>query len=81
MDTSIIPTERIEQSILVIRGKRVMLDIHLAEIYGVTTKRLNQQVGRNLDRFPEDFMFQLTQDEFETLRLQFATTNFTMRRN
>jgi len=81
MESSIIPVERIERSIIMIRGKKVMLDIDLAEIYGVTTKRLNQQVGRNPERFPEDFMFQLTQEEFKRLRLQFATANFSMRRN
>jgi hypothetical protein len=53
--------------ILVIRGKKVMIDRDLAALYGVTTKRLNEQVKRNLKRFPEDFMFQLTQDEKEEL--------------
>lgn len=65
--------ERIAQSILVLRGHRVLLDADLAALYGVTTKRLNEQVRRNLDRFPEDFMFQLAQDEHEALRSQFAT--------
>jgi ORF6N domain len=74
MENSIIPPERIEHSILAIRGKRVMLDNDLAEIYGVTTKRLNQQVKRNEERFPEDFMFQLTAEEFELLRSHFATS-------
>lgn len=73
---SLIPVERIEQRILVIRGQRVMLDSDLAELYGVTTKRLNQQVARNPERFPEDFMFQLTLKEFEILRLQFATSSW-----
>jgi phage regulator Rha-like protein len=58
-----IPLERIQQGILLIRGKRVMLDADLAELYGVSTKRLNEQVKRNRDRFPEDFMFQLTATE------------------
>jgi hypothetical protein len=53
-------------------GEKVLLDFDLAEIYGVTTTRLNQQVQRNIDRFPKDFAFQLTQQEFTTLRLQFA---------
>lgn len=75
MKSSIIPIERIEHSIVVIRGKRVMMDWDLAEIYGVTTKRLNQQVKRNEERFPEDFMFQLTSEEFESLRLHFGTSN------
>lgn len=55
--------ERIEQSILVIRGQRVMLDSDLAKLYGVSTKALNQAVKRNTDRFPKDFMFRLTQQE------------------
>lgn len=55
------------------RGHKVMLDFDLAKVYGVTTKRLNQQVQRNEERFPEDFMFQLTVDEADSLRLQFAT--------
>jgi hypothetical protein len=61
--TNLIPMERIERSILLIRGEKVMLDIDLAAIYGVTTKRLNEQVKRNLNRFPSDFMFQLTETE------------------
>jgi hypothetical protein len=56
---------KIEGSILLIRGQRVMLDSELAALYGVTTKRLNQQVHRNLERFPDDFMFQLTETERE----------------
>ena len=55
--------ENVNYSILVIRGKRVMLNHDLAKLYGVTTRRLNEQVRRNPDRFPEDFMFQLTQEE------------------
>jgi len=58
-----VPLERIQQGILLIRGKRVMLDADLAELYGVSTKRLNEQVKRNRDRFPEDFMFRLTATE------------------
>jgi ORF6N domain-containing protein len=58
-----VPVERIEQAILVIRGQRVMLDSDLATLYGVTTKRLNEQVKRNRHRFPADFMFQLTAQE------------------
>jgi len=65
--------ERIAQSILVLRGHRVLLDADLAALYGVTTKRLNEQVRRNRDRFPEDFVFQLSQEEHEALRSQFAT--------
>ena len=59
----LIQPERIERSILLIRGQKVMLDADLAELYGVTTKRLNEQVKRKRDRFPEDFMFRLTLKE------------------
>jgi hypothetical protein len=62
---SLVPEERIEKSILLIRGQKVILDADLAKLYAVTTKRLNQQVKRNRDRFPEDFMFQLTTKEKE----------------
>ncbi len=72
---AIIPAESIEQSIFLIRGERVMLDAGLAGLYGVTTKRLNEQVKRNKHRFPEDFMFQLTLQETRSLRSQIATTN------
>ena len=65
----------IESLIRVIRGQQVMLDSDLAMLYGVETKRLNEQVKRNLNRFPEDFMFQLTQDEVVRSRSQFATLN------
>jgi len=58
-----IPAERIERGIFVLRGQRVMLDTDLAELYGVPTKALNQAVKRNLERFPSDFMFQLTEAE------------------
>ncbi|TDI68580.1 MAG: ORF6N domain-containing protein [Bacteroidetes bacterium] len=71
---SLIPVERIEKSILLIRGHKVMLDADLAELYGVTTGRLNEQVRRNKERFPKDFGFQLTTDEFEILISQFATS-------
>jgi len=60
---AIIPIGQIEQRILLIRGQRVMLDADLADLYGTTTKRLNEQVKRNRGRFPEDFMFQLTEKE------------------
>ncbi len=62
-NTALIPPERIERSILLIRGQKVMLDRDLAYLYGVTTKVLNQAVKRHKDRFPEDFMFQLTMEE------------------
>ena len=70
---SLIPTERIEGSILLIRGHKVILDADLAKLYGVKTKRLNEQVRRNRDRFPPDFMFQLNSEEYFALRSQFAT--------
>lgn len=65
----------IEPLILTLRGQRVMLDADLAELYGVSTKRLNEQVKRNGDRFPADFIFQLTSEEWQSLRSQFATLN------
>jgi hypothetical protein len=70
-----VPVERIEPCILLIRGQRVMLDADLAELYGTTTKALNQAVKRNLERFPADFMFQLTAEEARTRWSQIATTN------
>lgn len=66
--------EKIETMIYTIRNHRVMLDSDLAKLYGVETKRLNEQVRRNLERFPDDFMFQLTAEEFEVLKSQFATS-------
>ncbi len=69
-----IPIERVEQAIFVIRGERVIIDSDLAKLYGVTTARLNQQVRRNGERFPADFMFELTKGENESLMLQFATS-------
>ena len=65
--------EQIEQAILLIRGQRVLLDRDLASLYGVETKNLNRSVRRNLDRFPADFMFQLTRAEAESSRFQFGT--------
>ena len=60
--------------IVVIRGQRVLLDAELAQLYEVETKRFNEQIKRNLTRFPSDFMFRLTDEEFESLRSQFATS-------
>jgi hypothetical protein len=71
--TSLIPIERIDNRILLIRGRRVMLDADLAQLYGVSTKRLNEQVRRNADRFPDDFMLRLTAREAASLRSQIAT--------
>jgi hypothetical protein len=70
----IVPTERIQQIILLIRGEKVILDADLASLYGVTTKRLNEQVRRNRDRFPGDFSFRLTNKEVTILKSHFATS-------
>jgi len=71
----LIPDERIMDKIFLIRDQKVMLDRDLAELYGVETKRLKEAVKRNLFRFPEDFMFELTKEEFDNWRTQFATSN------
>lgn len=71
---NLVPAEIIATKILIIRGKRVMLDSDLAVLYEVKTKRLNEQVARNIKRFPEDFMFQLTEEEADSLRSHFATS-------
>ncbi|RJQ32552.1 MAG: ORF6N domain-containing protein [Actinobacteria bacterium] len=73
--STVIPVERIEKSILLLRGQKVMLDTDLAELYGVETKRLNEAVKRNIDRFPADFMFQLNEEELEILKSQFVTSS------
>lgn len=70
----------IENLIHIIRGQQVMIDSDLARLYGVETKRLKEQVKRNANRFPADFMFELTKEEFESLRSQFATSNHDTRR-
>jgi phage regulator Rha-like protein len=80
---SLIPTAKIDRAILIIRGHKIMLDSDLAEIYGVKTSRLNEQVKRNKNRFPNDFMFQLTNKEKQELiancdhlvKLKFSPTN------
>ena len=77
---TLIPLERIQQVIFLIRGEKVMLDADIAMLYGVATKVLNQAVKRNLSRFPEDFMFRLTQDEMDAVqnvRCQVGTSNVT----
>jgi len=74
-DTLMVSDERIERSILLIRGRKVMLDADLAELYGVPTKRLNEQVRRNIGRFPKDFMFQLDEKEIVAMRSQIATAS------
>ena len=69
----IITEEFIVGKILLIRNKKVMIDVDLSKLYGVETKQLKRQVRRNLDRFPEDFMFELTRSEYDILRSQFGT--------
>ena len=69
------PLENIENLIQVIRGKQVILDRDLARLYRVETFRLNEQVKRNIERFPKDFMFQLSKEEFENWKSQFAISN------
>jgi hypothetical protein len=71
-NSELLPMEIVERQILLIRGHKVMLDSHLAELYQVTTGNLNLAVRRNKERFPEDFMFQLTKAEADSLILQFA---------
>ena len=73
---SSVPAERIEQTILLILGQKVMLDRDLAELYGVTTGNLNKAVNRNSDRFPDDFMFLLTEEEFKNLRFHFGISSW-----
>jgi len=75
MDT-IIPIERITSKIYLIRGIKVMMDTDLAELYQVKTKALKQAVRRNIDRFPNDFMFELTHEEFQNWRSQFVTSSW-----
>jgi len=72
---SIVPLEVIERRIFLIRGQKVLLDFQLASLYGISTKRLKEQVRRNIKRFPKDFMFELNQNEESILRTQFATSN------
>ena len=72
---SLVAMEVVEKKILSIRGQKVILDVDLAELYDVTTKVFNQAVKRNVDRFPKDFMFQLTADEALTIRSQFVTAS------
>jgi len=73
-ESAIATVERIETGIRFIRGQRVMLDSDLAKIYGVSTKALNQAIKRNAERFPEDFAFQLTRQEFRALMSQSVTS-------
>jgi hypothetical protein len=72
----IVPQEIIEGKILFVRSKKVMLDRDLAQLYGVTTGNLNKAVNRNIDRFPKDFMFQLTNEEFNNLKFHFGISSW-----
>src|SRR3989338_8577463 len=72
----VIPSERIENHIYLIRGQKVMLSVHLADLYQVEPKVLVQAVKRNIERFPFDFMFQLTNEEFEILKSQIVTSSW-----
>jgi len=71
--TCLVPQETIERKILLLRGEKVLLDSDLASLYNVETKQLKRAVNRNLERFPEDFMFKLTKDECQVLRCHFGT--------
>ena len=73
----LIPEEQILKIIILVRGQKAIMDSDLATLYGVETRRLNEQVRRNIDKLPEDFMFQLSKDEFESLKSQFATSSST----
>ena len=73
---SLLSEESIVNKIYFIRNQKVMLDADLSELYSIETKRLNEQVKRNISRFPEDFMFQLTELEFQNLKSQFATSSW-----
>ncbi|MEK6969621.1 MAG: ORF6N domain-containing protein [Nanoarchaeota archaeon] len=75
MKDTLIISNNINHKIYTLRGLQVMLDSDLAELYQVKTKRLNEQANRNIERFPQEFMFQLTDSEFDSLRSQFATSN------
>ncbi|MCL2644947.1 MAG: ORF6N domain-containing protein [Betaproteobacteria bacterium] len=75
IEANLLPLEAITQRIMLLRDQKVLLDADLATLYGVPTKRFNEQIKRNLERFPPDFMFQLTEGEFATLRSHFATSN------
>ena len=76
INSALVLQERIEKKIFLIRGKKVMLDRDLALLYEVTTGNLNKAVSRNLDRFPDDFMFQLNKEEFKNLIFHFGTSSW-----
>jgi hypothetical protein len=72
----LVAEQKILNKIYIIRGQKVMIDEDLSEIYGVETKRLNEQVKRNIKRFPKDFMFEISKKEFEILKSHFATSSW-----
>ncbi|MFI4941519.1 MAG: ORF6N domain-containing protein, partial [Burkholderiales bacterium] len=78
--TSLLPLETITRQIVLLRGQKVILDSDLATLYGVETRRLNEQVRRNPGRFPSDFIFEVTADEFANLKSHFATSSWGGRR-
>ena len=80
MSEDIIPVERIAETIFLLRGQKVMLDVDLAQLYGVPTGHLNRAVKRNADRFPTDFMFQISRDELEILKCQTGISRWGGRR-
>jgi len=71
--TTVVPLESIVSKIIFLRSEKVLLDLDLAELYGVETKQLKRAVRRNIDRFPPDFMFELAKEEYDSLRYQFGT--------
>lgn len=79
-EVMVITEETLQDKIYIVRGQRVMLDFELAEIYGYTTTRFNEQVKNNLEKFDSDFMFELTKDEFENLMSNFSTSSWGGRR-
>jgi hypothetical protein len=80
LSKGIVSTEIIQEMIYVIRGQKVMLDVDLASLYGVAVKQLKRAVRRNRERFPDDFMFELSHKEYENLRCQFGTSSWGGRR-
>ena len=74
-NTALVLTKKVDSTILFLRGQKVILDVDLAELYGVSVKRLNEQVKRNIRRFPSDFLFRLTRSEYSNLRSQFVTSS------
>jgi len=73
-EVALLPAEKIQESILQIRGQKIMLDTHLAELYGIETKLLIRAIRRNFDRFPDDFLFQLSEQEVTALRIQIGSS-------